>query len=75
MVHVKDMLLLVLLGVIVNGVAVLKLKGGKTQNERIVVLHLLEDTFGWIVVLISGNNVVLSPCLCLILSITYLCNS
>lgn len=54
-VHVEGMLLLALLGVIINGVAVLKLKGGKTQNERVVMLHLLEDTFGWIAVLIVGG--------------------
>ena len=54
MVHVEGMLLLALLGVIIN-VAALKLKGGKTQNERVVMLYLLEDTFGWIAVLIVGG--------------------
>jgi len=53
-VHVNGMILLAILGVLVNGAAVLKLRRGETQNERVVRLHLLEDVFGWFAVLIAG---------------------
>lgn len=47
----QGMLLLALLGVAVNGIAVLRLKGGHKLNERAVMLHLLEDVLGWVAVL------------------------
>ncbi len=53
-VQVEGMIFLAILGVIVNGIAVVKLQHGKTQNERIVMLHLLEDTLGWLAVLITS---------------------
>jgi len=53
-VHVGGMIAFAILGVIVNGIAVLRLNDGKTQNERMVTLHLLEDVLGWIVVLIAS---------------------
>ena len=48
------MILLAILGIVVNGLAVLRLKKGKTQNERVVALHLLEDVLGWTAVLIGS---------------------
>ncbi|MDX5420642.1 MAG: cation diffusion facilitator family transporter [Hymenobacteraceae bacterium] len=42
------------LGIIANGAAVLRLKGGSTINERVVRLHLMEDVLGWVAVLIGG---------------------
>jgi len=41
-----------LLGIIVNGAAVLRLRGGATENERVVTWHLLEDVLGWAAVLV-----------------------
>lgn len=41
-------------GIIVNGIAVLKTKGGQSLNEKVVSWHLLEDVLGWIAVLIAG---------------------
>ncbi len=41
-------------GIIVNGIAVLKTKDGKSLNEKVVSWHLLEDVLGWIAVLIAG---------------------
>lgn len=43
-----------ILGIIVNGAAVLKTKSGKSLNEKVVSWHLLEDVLGWIAVLIVG---------------------
>ena len=35
-----------------NGAAVLRVRRGRTMNERVVTWHLLEDVFGWIAVLL-----------------------
>lgn len=43
-----------LLGIVVNGAAVLRLKGGEPFNEKVVRLHLMEDVLGWVAVLIGG---------------------
>lgn len=50
----KGMMWIAILGVIVNGAAVLNLKKGKTINERVVMLHLLEDVLGWVAVLVAS---------------------
>ena len=48
------MMYLAILGIVVNGAAVLKLKKGTSINERAVSLHLMEDVLGWVVVLIAS---------------------
>lgn len=50
-VNETGMIWLAILGIVFNGAAVLRLKGGKSLNQRVVRLHLLEDTLGWIAVL------------------------
>lgn len=50
----KGMMWLAILGVLVNGAAVIKLKKGNSLNERVVSLHLLEDVLGWVAVLIAS---------------------
>ena len=50
----QGMLLLAVLGVMVNGAAVLRLRKGRSLNEKVVSLHLLEDVFGWVAVLIGA---------------------
>lgn len=50
----EGMIYLAILGVVVNGAAVLKLKRGVSINEKVVSLHLLEDVLGWIAVLIGA---------------------
>ncbi len=52
---VKGMLLLAVLGVVVNGAAVLKLRKGRSLNEKVVSLHLLEDVLGWLAVLLGAG--------------------
>jgi cobalt-zinc-cadmium efflux system protein len=49
--HAQGMFYLALLGVAINGIAALRLKGGQTHNERILSWHMLEDMFGWLAVL------------------------
>lgn len=43
-----------LLGIVVNGAAVLRLKEGESMNEKVVRLHLMEDVLGWVAVLLGG---------------------
>ncbi|WP_276497341.1 cation diffusion facilitator family transporter [Pontibacter litorisediminis] len=53
-VHAPGMIGFAILGVLVNGAAVLRLKGGQSLNERVVRLHLMEDVLGWLAVLVGG---------------------
>lgn len=48
----QGMLALAVLGVLVNGAAVLRVRAGKSLSEQVVTWHLLEDVFGWIAVLV-----------------------
>lgn len=50
----KGMLFLAVAGIVINGIAMLRLKKGHSLNERTVSLHLLEDVLGWIAVLIGS---------------------
>ena len=52
--NAKGMMYLAILGVVVNGAAVLKLRKGESLNEKVVSLHLLEDVLGWVAVLIGS---------------------
>ena len=52
--HAKGMFILAIFGVIVNGVAVFRMRKGKSINEKVVSLHLLEDVLGWVAVLIGS---------------------
>ena len=46
------MIWLAVLGVVVNGAAVFRLReGGNSLNERVITWHLLEDVLGWVAVL------------------------
>ncbi len=46
------MLFFAIAGIVVNGVAVLRLRGGKSMNTQVVAWHLLEDVLGWAAVLV-----------------------
>jgi cobalt-zinc-cadmium efflux system protein len=50
--NAAGMLGLAVLGVLVNGAAVLRVRTGTTLNERVVTWHLLEDVLGWVAVLL-----------------------
>jgi cobalt-zinc-cadmium efflux system protein len=52
--NAKGMFWLAILGIIVNGAAVFKLKKGSSLNEKAVKLHLMEDVLGWVAVLIGS---------------------
>ena len=51
-VQAQGMLWLAVLGVIINGIAVLRMRKGAGVNERVVSLHMLEDVLGWLAVLV-----------------------
>ena len=69
--NARGMVLFALLGIAVNGWAVLRLKDEESQNAQVVSWHLLEDVLGWITVLAVGliSLVVNVPILDPILSI------
>lgn len=48
------MILIAIFGLLVNGAAVLRLRKGKSLNERVVTIHLLEDVLGWAAVLVGS---------------------
>jgi cobalt-zinc-cadmium efflux system protein len=48
----QGMFALAILGIIINGAAVLRLKRGSSVSERAVMLHMMEDVLGWIAVLV-----------------------
>ncbi len=50
--HTLGMMGLAVLGIIVNGAAVLRLKGGESMNQKVMTWHLLEDVLGWVAVFI-----------------------
>jgi cobalt-zinc-cadmium efflux system protein len=53
-VNAKGMIVFAVLGIFINGAAVLRLRKGKSLNEKVVTWHLLEDVLGWVVVLIGS---------------------
>lgn len=56
----RGMLFLALLGIVVNGWAFLTLKRGRSINEKVVSLHLLEDVLGWALVLVGSVVMILA---------------
>ena len=45
---------LAVVGILFNGAAAWRLRGGRSLNERMVAWHLLEDVLGWAAVLVGG---------------------
>lgn len=52
--NAEGMMILSVLGIVVNGMAVFKLRKGISHNERAVKLHMLEDVLGWVAVLFGS---------------------
>lgn len=69
----NGMFALAILGIIINGISVLRMKGSSKISEKAVMLHLLEDLFGWIavfvvsIVLLFTEFYILDPILSLII--------
>jgi cobalt-zinc-cadmium efflux system protein len=78
--NATGMLVLAILGILVNGVAVLRLRKGNSLNEKVVSWHLLEDVFGWVAIfIISIINIfisapILDPLLAIIFTLIIMIN-
>jgi len=78
--HTGGMFVLAILGIAVNGAAVLRLRRGKTQNEKVLSWHLLEDVLGWVAVLLGSILMYftgwawLDPALCIAFTLFILVN-
>jgi cobalt-zinc-cadmium efflux system protein len=76
----RGMILVAIVGIGVNGIAVLRLRGGKTLNARVVTWHLLEDVLGWIAILIVSivllftDAYILDPILAMLITFYVLFN-
>jgi cobalt-zinc-cadmium efflux system protein len=74
------MLILAVIGVAVNGAALLRLRKGTTVNERVISLHFLEDVLGWVAVLFGSiimkftHAPVIDPLLSVLISLLILYN-
>jgi len=53
-VEATGMILIAVAGIVINGGAVLKTFRGRSFNERVISLHMLEDVLGWAVVLLGS---------------------
>ena len=78
--NAKGMVVFALVGIAVNGLAVLRLRESKSMNARMVTLHLLEDVFGWIAVLVMSivmiftDYYILDPILSILITLFILYN-
>ncbi|MBU5485103.1 cation diffusion facilitator family transporter [Clostridium sp. MSJ-11] len=76
----KGMLVFAIIGIIINGIAVIRLKKGTSLNEKVVSWHLMEDVLGWVVIFIASivlmivNIPVLDPLLSVLITIYVLYN-
>jgi cobalt-zinc-cadmium efflux system protein len=67
-------------GILVNGIAVWKMREGQSMNERVVTWHLLEDVLGWMAVLVISivmmikNIPILDPILSILIALYILWN-
>ena len=79
-VYPEGMLLLSILGILINGIAFLKLRKSNTFNEKMAAWHVLEDVLGWMVVLLVSiilmfkDWFILDPILSLVITLYVLFN-
>ncbi|MDD4904355.1 MAG: cation diffusion facilitator family transporter [Candidatus Bipolaricaulis sp.] len=52
--NARGMLVLAGIGIIVNGLTALRMRGGLSLSERVVTWHFVEDVLGWMAVLVAG---------------------
>lgn len=74
------MILFAIIGIVVNGVAVLRLRNDRSMNAQVVAWHLVEDVLGWIAVLVVGITLlfidihILDPILSVLITLYVLYN-
>mgnify|MGYP001209402236 FL=1 len=59
--NAEGMIIFAIVGVIVNGVAALRLKNEASMNARVLMLHLLEDVLGWAAILAVAISFIFWP--------------
>lgn len=80
-VYGTGMLYFAILGVVINGFAFLRLRKGRSLNERVLSLHLFEDVLGWFsvmvvsIILIFKELYILDSILCLLITAYILYNA
>ncbi|HLB63762.1 MAG TPA: cation diffusion facilitator family transporter [Anaerolineales bacterium] len=78
--NAQGMLLFSIVGIVVNGVAAFRLRGGKTMNARMIAWHLVEDVLGWVAVLVVSLMLllrdihILDPILSILITVYVLYN-
>ena len=78
--NAEGMIFLAIIGIAVNGYAMLKLSGEKGINAKTVSLHLLEDVLGWVAVLVVATILlfrdihILDPILAILITLYILMN-
>lgn len=50
----RGMIAIAVVGIIANGIGVLRLRGSGQLNTRVLSWHLMEDVLGWVAILIVG---------------------
>ncbi len=79
-VNPEGMIVFAIIGIVVNGIAVLRLRKGHSLNEKVVSWHLLEDVLGWAVVLVASivllfvNIPIIDPILSVLITLFVLFN-
>ena len=52
--NAQGMIVFAIIGISVNGIAVLRMRGGKSMSARMISWHLLDDVLGWGAVLVMS---------------------
>ena len=74
------MIVLAVVGIAVNGLAMLRVRRGQSLNAQVITWHFLEDVLGWIAVLIVSISLLISdihildPILSILISLYVLYN-
>jgi cobalt-zinc-cadmium efflux system protein len=50
----EGVMVMAILGIVINAYSARRLHAGATLNEEVLSWHMIEDVFGWVLVLISG---------------------
>ncbi|TPE46197.1 cation diffusion facilitator family transporter [Pontibacter mangrovi] len=75
---VEWMIGIAILGMALNGLGAWKLKSGKSLNRKVLTIHLLEDTVGWLavfvvsIILLFWDIPVLDPILAIVINLAVL---
>jgi len=78
--NAEGMAFLAVIGIAVNGLAVLRVRKGASLNAQVIAWHLLEDVLGWVAILIVSLSLlfadihILDPILSILISLYVLVN-